>query len=305
MSVSRRWEGHEGPILDSAKGFDVIECGRCGFRHVVPLPTPGELEEVYRQEYYTKEKPLYLERHREDLDWWNLAYGDRYDTFEDRLPPRRRRILDIGSGPGFFLFCGKNRGWTTLGIEPSAQAAAHARGLGLEVVEEFLTEESAGRLGRFDAIHMSEVLEHIPDAAGMLGLANGLLSPGGVICIVAPNDYSVFQGALRTACGFSPWWVAPPHHVNYFDFGSLSRLLEKCGFEVFLREATFPIDLFLLMGDNYVGDDALGRRCHGKRKALELNLARAGRNEVRRALYRAFADHGIGRETVVFAAKKG
>ncbi|OGQ00125.1 MAG: methyltransferase type 12 [Deltaproteobacteria bacterium RBG_19FT_COMBO_60_16] len=305
MSAPRRWEGHEGPVLDSAKGFDVIECGSCGFRHLVPLPTMEELEEVYRQEYYAKEKPLYLDRHREDLEWWTLAYGDRYDTFEGRLPPHRRRILDIGSGPGFFLLCGKSRGWATLGIEPSAQAAEHARGLGLEVVEKFLTEESAGNLGHFDAIHMSEVLEHIPDAAGMLTLAKRLLSPGGMLCVVVPNDYSPFQHALRSACGFAPWWVAPPHHVNYFDFDSLSRLLDACGFETVLREATFPIDLFLLMGDNYVGDDLLGRQCHGKRKALELTLARAGQNEVRRALYRAFAENGIGREAVVFARGKG
>lgn len=152
---------------------------------------------------------------------------------------------------------------------------------------------------------MSEVLEHIPDPAGMLCLAGSLLTSGGLLCVVAPNDYNPFQLALRLACGYQPWWVAPPHHINYFDFDSLDHLLTQCGFEISLRETTFPIDLFLLMGDNYVGNDAVGRQCHGKRKYLEQNLERAGLREVKRGLYRALATQGIGREVVLFGRAAG
>ena len=143
MPTHKEWQKHKGTVVDSVKGFDVIECRLCQFKHIVPIPTAEDLQAVYRHEYYTKEKPLYLQRYREDLDWWNLVYGDRYDTVEQHLPPKRRRILDIGSGPGFFLLHGKQRGWQTVGLEPSAQAAAHSRELGLEIVEEFLTEDSA------------------------------------------------------------------------------------------------------------------------------------------------------------------
>ena len=304
MPESRQWEHHSGPVLDSVKGFDVIECEMCGFKHIVPIPTPEELEAVYRQEYYSAEKPQYLERHREDLDWWNLVYSERYDTFEQLLPPHRRRILDVGSGPGYFLLYGKQRGWQTLGIEPSAQAAAHSRELGLEIGEDFLNEETVSQLGAFDVVHMSEVLEHIPDPSGMLQLVRRLLNPDGLICVVVPNDYNSFQHALRTVCDFKPWWVAPPHHINYFDFDSLSQLLSASGFDGLLREATFPIDMFLLMGDNYVGNDALGRQCHTKRKTLERNLAEAGMTDLKRRLYEGFASIGIGREVQIIAQKE-
>lgn len=300
----REWQGHHGEVLDSARGFDVIECESCGFKHIVPIPTPRDLETVYRHDYYSVEKPLYLERHREDLDWWNLVYAERYATFEALLPPDRRRILDVGSGPGFFLLHGTQRCWQATGIEPSAQAAAHSCALGLQIVQDFLTEETARRLGPFDVVHMSEVLEHVPCPVEMVKIAAGLLAPRGVICVVVPNDYSPFQRALRTACGFQPWWVAPPHHISYFDFGSLGRLLEKAGFEVVTCEATFPIDVFLLMGDNYVGNDALGRECHGKRKTLERNLALAGMTDFKRSLYAALASVGIGREVQIFGRKK-
>lgn len=304
MRKMKEWQDHIGPVLDSVKGFDVIACEPCGFKHIVPIPKPEELEKVYLQEYYSVEKPLYLERHREDLDWWNMVYSERYDTFKELLLPHRRRILDVGSGPGFFLLHGKQHGWQTVGIEPSAQAAAHSRELGLEIVEDFLTEQTAKQLGTFDVVHMSEVLEHIPDPRGMLNVARRLLASEGLICVVVPNDYNPFQYVLRTVCGYKPWWVAPPHHINYFDFNSLSHLLSSCGFEIALREATFPIDMFLLMGDNYVGNDALGRRCHGKRKEFERNLTAAGLTRVKRQLYRAFAASGLGRDVFVVGTKK-
>ena len=301
----RRWQAHSGRVLDTVHRFDVIECGRCGFRHVVPLPSPSDLERVYREEYYTTDKPCFITRAREDLRWWELVYSDRYDSFEARLPLDRRRILDVGAGPGFFLAHGQQRGWRGLGLEPSTAAAAHARTLGLEVRPEFLDQRIAPELGTFDVVHLSEVLEHLPDPAHLLALAHGLLAPGGPVCVVVPNDYSPFQRALRSVRGFSPWWVAPPHHLNYFDRVSLTRLLERTGFEVVAVEATFPIDLFLLMGDDYVGNDELGRSCHQKRMAFELALATAGLGQLKRALYRAFATLDVGRELQLLARVLG
>jgi SAM-dependent methyltransferase len=301
---TKTWEGHTGLVLDSVNGFDVIECEACGFKHIIPIPSPDELDKVYREEYYAKEKPLYIERHREDLDWWNLVYSERYDTFEEYLPPDSRRILDVGSGPGFFLLHGKQRGWQTLGIEPSTQAANHSRELGLEVEEDFFIEGSANHLGNFDVVHLSEVLEHIPDPRGLIKIAHHMLAPEGLVCVVVPNDYNPFQQALRTTREFNPWWVAPPHHINYFNFDTLNRLLESCGFKVILCESTFPIDMFLLMGDNYVDNDKIGRLCHGKRILFEKTLAESGLSRMKRRLYHALAEVGLGREVVVVGQKQ-
>ena len=248
MSEINNGREHFGAVLDSLNNFNVIECETCEFRHIVPIPSSEELEEIYRDEYYSREKPLYLERYREDLDWWNLTYSERYDKFEEILTPDRRRILDIGSGPGLFLLHGKERGWEAVGVEPSRQAAQHSKDLGLKIVEEFLSEDTVEILGRFDVVHMSQVLEHIPDPGEMVELSQKLLNPGGLICVVVPNDYNPFQLALRKACGFDPWWIAPPHHINYFSHNSLSRLLVKNGFDIVCHTTTFPIDMFLLMG---------------------------------------------------------
>jgi len=296
-------QDHEGPVLDSVNGFDVIDCKSCRFKHIVPIPTPAELEELYRRNFYSSEKPLYLERHREDLDWWNHVYSGRYATLEVFLSAERRRLLDIGSGPGFFLLHGKQRGWQTLGIEPSAEAAAHARALGLEIREKFLSADTASGLGTFDVVHMREVLEHVADPATIVTLARDLLLPGGIICVAVPNDYNPFQQILRSVHGYAPWWVVPPHHINYFDFDSLTGLLERNGFQVVDREATFPIDIFLLMGDNYVGNDPLGRACHSKRKSFEMSVVRAGQDKLLKDLYRSLGCLGLGREAVLYGRR--
>jgi len=212
-------------------------------------------------------------------------------------------MLDIGSGPGLFLLNGQNRGWQVKGIEPSLQAIEHSWGMGLDVAQGYFSEETASGLGTFDAINMSLVLEHIPDPAALLTLAHGQLDAGGLLCVVVPNDFNPFQLVARDHLDFKPWWVAPPHHINYFNFNSLQRLMERCGFDVIHKEATFPIDIFLLMGDNYIGNDELGRACHSKRKILELNLSSSGMTEIKRHLYQNLANIGLGREVVLVARK--
>jgi len=59
------------------------------------------------------------------------------------------------------------------------------------------------------------------------------------------------------------------------------------------------------MGENYVGNDAQRRLCHGKRKAFELNLAKSGMRDLKRALYRRLAEVGIGREIMMIGRRSG
>lgn len=291
---------HKGRTLDVVDGVDIIDCDACGFTHVRPMPTVDELDAFYRTQYYTVDKPNYLAEHRADVFWWNRVYADRFDSFEEMLGSGRRSLLDVGSGPGFFLLYGKERGWDVTGLEPSEAAADHARGLGVQVIGKTLRPESVKELGRYDVVHMSEVLEHLPDPASSLETARALLKPGGLVCLMVPNDFTPVQDAARKAYGLAPWWIVPRHHLNYFNPGSLRGLLERTGFEVVLAEGTFPIDLFLLMGDVYVGNPALGRQCHGRRMTLERNLVASGHNDLKRQLYRDLLKAGIGREIVMY-----
>jgi SAM-dependent methyltransferase len=150
---------------------------------------------------------------------------------------------------------------------------------------------------------MGEVLEHIRDPAELLKLAHSRLNPGGLICIIVPKDFNPFQMVLEKHLGFKSWWVAPPHPINYLNFKSLKILLDRCGFEVLHQESTFPIDIFLLMGENYVGNDAIGRECHGKRMRLEIILFQSGAGELMASLYSKLSELDLGREIVMIARR--
>lgn len=295
---------HTGPVQQIVGDFSVIDCECCQFKHVVPLPTPQELETVYSHEYYTQEKPFYIDRYLEDKVWWDAVYAERYDVLKKFLGGRQGSILDVGSGPGLFLALGRSLGWQVKGVEPSLKASRYSQQeLGLDVENIFLSAETAPALGHFDVVHMGEVLEHLTDPAGMLKIAHDMINPDGLLSLIVPNDFNPLQMLLRDYLAYQPWWVAPPHHLNYFSHESLQRLVERVGFEVVHMESTFPIDMFLMMGKNYVGNDPLGREVHGLRKAFDLCLLEAGAVDLRRKLYGTFAGLGLGREVVLYARK--
>lgn len=307
VASRREPPAHAGPVLvPDVGGVAVVDCEPCGFAHLDPLPAPDELRATYRRHYYESVKPDYLAKEASEASFWRLEHEDKLDTLAALRGGAAGRLLDIGCSGGFFLAHANARGWNVLGVEPSEQAAAHARALGVPVVERFLDELDWSVLGQFDAVHLKLVLEHLPDPAGVLADARRALRPGGLLCVQVPNDFNPLQAVVRrTVPGTPPWWVAPPYHVNYFDFASLRRLCARSGFAVVRETTNFPMEVFLLMGDHYVGDETVGRACHRKRMRLERRLAAGGRNDLRRDLYAALAAAGLGREAIVFARVGG
>ena len=192
-------------------------------------------------------------------------------------------------------------GWRGEGVEPSRQAADYASAKGLRIHNRMFDEDWARAQTPFNAVHSMNVLEHVADPAAILRAAHACLAPGGAICVGVPNDYNAMQAAARQA-GQQPWWVVPPHHLNYFSFDSLERLLRRCGFAPVSRLTSFPMEAFLLMGRNYVGDDRSGRALHAERKAFDANMQSVD-PAIRRRFYNALSDQGFGREAIVVAVK--
>lgn len=299
-SVNRE---HSGNIIDTKEGSTIIDCNHCAFKHIIPIPLPEELEALYQKEYYSNEKPKYIQEVEEDREWWEITYKDYYRLFEKFLKKETKSILDIGSGPGYFLKCGQELGWTVTGIEPAKQAYEYSQQFSVNVVHDFLTENLAKKLGKFDVIFMDTVIEHVPDPISFLKTAKKMLHEEGIFCIISPNDYNPLQNILREQLHYDPWWVVPRHHINYFDFNSMQNLLEKLGFEILETTATFPMEFFLLCGEEYVGNDKMGRACHAKRKTFEKNLYKSNPKLIQ-SLYRSLAKMGIGRKFVILARNK-
>jgi SAM-dependent methyltransferase len=304
MTEIKQWQDHKGKVIDSVKDFDVIDCETCGFKHIIPLRDEIQAASYYENEFY-QAKGDYIKNHTEDLEWWTVEHNEKYDLFDHHLNKHAsKKIMDIGSGPGYFLKVGKDRGWEVTGIEPGKHAYQFStQKLGLDIFNGFFSVQNHKDFGTFDVVHINNVLEHITDPRQFLKLTYGILNPYGLICVTVPNDFNPLQKIIVDLYKKDRWWVSPKEHVNYFNMDSLSFLMKSSGFEPFYRTASFPLEFFILMGDDYIGDNSLGRKIHARRKHFDLNFDKAGATNKKREIYNTLAKLGLGRE-ITFIGRK-
>jgi 2-polyprenyl-3-methyl-5-hydroxy-6-metoxy-1,4-benzoquinol methylase len=148
------------------------------------------------------------------------------DMFLAHLPymGNGRRLLDVGCGVGSALLWARERGWDTVGVEMDAEAVEVARSSGLQVLEG--TVESADLANQyFDAISLSQVLEHTFSPTNVLIRCRHLLRPGGVLLVAVPNFASYFRATMNEA------WpsLELPRHLYHFDERTLEKIALKCG----------------------------------------------------------------------------
>lgn len=296
-------EGDEAITLEGLAGPVELRRATGGFLQVWPRPTPESQRALYGEKFYEEDKSTYLSDVDRDRAYWDAIWSIRRGMIEAALPASRRRVLDVGSSGGFLLDHFQQQGWRGFGIEPSRNAARHARErFGLDVFCGELLDFEPGE-ARFDVVHCAQVLEHVLEPEACVARIADLVAPGGVAFIEVPNDFNALQETARAQLGKSAWWVAPDHHLNYFDGTSLSALLARHGLIEIDRVASFPIEMFLLMGEDYVGHPEVGRACHGRRMAFERALIDASRIDELARLYRALAAAGLGRTCGILARK--
>jgi 2-polyprenyl-3-methyl-5-hydroxy-6-metoxy-1,4-benzoquinol methylase len=282
-----------------------------GFLQLDPIPDADALSDFYQSRYYDLlrqggrapeiRKLLDVGGERdEELAWMQASlFTDIGDAIGPHL--QGREILDIGCGGGDLVTWLGQQGWRASGIDPSTDAvdAARARGVDAHCATLESWAEQADHLGRYGAVTLVHVLEHVPDPLAVLKTAHDLLAPGGVVSFQVPNDFTPLQDAAAAGVARAQWWVAAPDHINYFRPDSARAACAAAGLEVIDVIADFPMEFFLLMGVNYIDEPALGRQAHAQRRRFETTLPTA----LRQALYRAYAELGMGRNLLVTARR--
>ena len=278
-----------------------------GFLQIYPSPSTEEITKFYTDEFYsahTNFNDSDLEVQTEDRDWLNEQRGEICLSIKEFLARDLAGLdmLDVGCGWGENLLYFQKQGMNCFGFDPAPEAAAYAQKIGLNVVTAGMDKMTVFGERQFDVVSLFNVLEHLADPVGVLKeIRNNVLKPGGLIIIDVPNEFNAFQECAKDIYNLSQWWVVPPSHLNYFSGDSLKALLRGTGFDVKLCEASFPMEIFLLLGDKYVGDGPLGKICHQKRKAFESNLRKTGRSKKLREFYVALAELNLGRQVIAYA----
>jgi SAM-dependent methyltransferase len=144
------------------------------------------------------------------------------------------RLLDIGCGFGDFVAAMRTRGWHAEGLDPSRKAVGAAVGIGLPVRLGTL-ECVDPAAGRYDAVTMFYVLEHLPDPIGALRKAYDLLAPAGTLLLRVPDTTPIVR--MLSPFGFGASLYDIPYHLYDFSPTVLRKMLLKAGFE---NIRTFP-----------------------------------------------------------------
>jgi SAM-dependent methyltransferase len=196
---------------------DIVRCERCGHMQLERMPTDAELGEAYGQ----AASDDYIEEEAGQRATARMAL----DAIE-RFTGGPGAILDLGCWVGFLLAEARDRGWRTLGVEPSEFASRYARDRnGVQVLTADLLDAPVPE-GEWDAVVLGDVIEHLPRPGDALDRIARLLRPGGVVYMALPDAGS------RVARLMGPrWWSVLPTHVQYFTRESIATLLRRHGYE--------------------------------------------------------------------------
>jgi SAM-dependent methyltransferase len=219
----------QDPGLAAYSGTCVIlqRCRGCGFGQPAALPAlPNFFDRLYDQRWAD--------------DWiageHDAEYKDR--IFTDILAALERRVtggrtlLDVGTHAGRFLDLARRAGWQGEGLELNPKTAAYAaRVSGAVVHQGNIHTFTPGRC--YDAVTLTDVLEHVPHPLDVLARVRTLVCPGGWLAIKVPNGPAQALKE-RLHARLQPSYRATLAdnlvHVNHFSPRSLRLALERAGF---------------------------------------------------------------------------
>lgn len=222
--------GGQDPALAAYTGAQLAlrRCAACGFAQPEALPTlPNFFDRMYDQRW--------------SADWlqWDFESGHKEAIFASvlrglaaRLPEGRRRLLDVGAHTGRFMVMASDRGWLAEGVELNPRAAAFAAERTGRTVWR-VNVHALDRPGEYDAITLTDVLEHVPRPVEVLARVAGLLAPGGWVAVkvpCGPAQVAKERWRARLQPGYRATLGDNLVHVNHFSPRALALALTRAGF---------------------------------------------------------------------------
>jgi 2-polyprenyl-3-methyl-5-hydroxy-6-metoxy-1,4-benzoquinol methylase len=159
---------------------------------------------------------------------WRLQKAARQvRELRARTGVRAGRVLDVGSGYGFFRVALGAAGYEHDGLEVSrfARHVAHEQ-YGLATYAGTLEEHWEAWEGRYDAVTLFDLVEHVVDPGRTLAQIAHVVRPGGVLAVKTPNL------ECPEAEVFGPHYHSlKREHLHFFSAGSLTAAARAAGFE--------------------------------------------------------------------------
>ena len=203
--------------------YQISKCHRCGFIYQTNVLNEDGMLALYDEWVDAEESLCKKQSAKAKL---KKQYGGQIETllklFPQPLP--QVKVLEFGMGWGYWSRTALDHGLDVCGFELSPERSAHARSMGVEVIDRLPTTDS-----QYHFIYANQVFEHLAMPLETLRQLRELLKPGGIIYIRVPDGRGVEQHLLRR--GWSPGLDAihPLEHINCFTRSSLRNLATRAG----------------------------------------------------------------------------
>jgi 2-polyprenyl-3-methyl-5-hydroxy-6-metoxy-1,4-benzoquinol methylase len=215
-------EATRGTPIHREGSFQMVRCPSCKFIFLNPRPSKESLLSFYQH---------YLPEEGSSIEAWKRMMQPIFKKAARLIQKSKTkgRLLDVGSGFGFFLSEMESWGWEVMGVEISQKAMDYARDvLGVTVY--------AGPLGKigfpgnyFDAVTAFYVIEHLPDPMAFLKECYRILKPRGVVLLRYPHTTPIKN--FLHLFGMENRLYDLPAHLSDFSPETIQRFLEKAKFE--------------------------------------------------------------------------
>jgi SAM-dependent methyltransferase len=202
--------------------YVMVRCLRCGFVYQNPRPSEAERLDSYQQ---------YLPWAAEEIEAWGRmvepVFKKGADLIERTIP--QGRLLDVGTGYGFFLALMQSRGWEVVGLEVSPTGAHYGRRRwGLSILPQ-PWEQTSFPEGEFDVVTAFYVIEHLPDPVAFLREVHRILRPGGMIVVRYPHTTPIKD--ILSLMRIQNDLYHLPFHLSDFSPRTMRTALGKAGFK--------------------------------------------------------------------------
>lgn len=219
--------------------FALVRCNGCRFKYHQQVIDSKSLYTVYAEWADAEQAKRFEAAHVPDkTDQWG------YHTQLAKLVLRLKRlighntdaprILDFGCGDGALLRMARGFGFDAYGIDVSASRSGQALNEGYRIHPDLETLDVADP-EPFDAIVLSQVLEHVVDPLDLLRAMEARLGPGGVLFVAVPDTSGV--AVPQSFHEFT--LVQPIEHINAFTPDSLRDLAQRAGLTPVRRPSAF------------------------------------------------------------------
>jgi len=197
-----------------------VICKICGLVQTNPRPTKEELIEFYREMYRPQYSGACVPSPGQRAQTRN-QYLSRYEDITPYLKPGDA-VLDIGCATGEFLRILKQHHLIPTGVEASANCCAEAAKF-CEDVHAGLIEDQDFEEGRFDAVCLFHVLEHLESPVAQVCRIARWLRNDGVLYVEVPDLHQPYLGNLSR--------FFQTAHLYSFTAATLEAVLRKTGFK--------------------------------------------------------------------------